>query len=170
MTAKRDYGIDLKSIITPVSKLVNNIGMAFLVLMMLVTTADVVLRAFFNIAVLSPYAFEAVEFMMVLLIFFGLSYCELQKGNINVDLLVERLPAKLRKIIDASTYTLSIGFVALLVWRSYVQTQFVREAGTHSTALGVPIYVFMLVIAFGSFMLWIALVVNLLQIIVGKPK
>ena len=170
MKVERHVGSVLKSTITTVSKITNYVGVVFLVLMMLATTADVVLRSIFNTAVLSPYTFEAVEFMMVILIFFGLSYCELQKGNITVDLLVSRLSTRIQLLLDAATYGLTIAFVLLLIWRSVAQALFVREAGTHATALGFPIYIFMLVIAFGCFLLCLSLIINLVQRLTGQKK
>jgi len=156
----------IEKVVPKISKVVNNIGVTFLVLMMGLITLDVCLRAF-NIAVLGPYVFEAVEFMMVALIFFGLSYCELKKANVNVDLLVSKLPKGVQAVTDIIVYLLSIGFVLLLTWRSIIKTFDIKESGTVAVALGIPVYPFMLVAAFGSALLGITLIYNLLHIVLS---
>lgn len=160
----------LEMVIPKIIRVVNNVGVTFLVLMMGLITIDVSLRAFFNIAVLGPYVFEAVEFMMVVLIFFGLSYCELKKSNVSVDIMVSRFSKGIRAGIDIVVYLLSIGFMLLLTWRSIVKAFDVKETETVAVALGIPIYPFMLVVAFGCALLGITLIYNLLHIVLDLRK
>ena len=148
-----------------ISKVINNISMVFLLLILGFITIDVSLRSFFNISVLGPYVYESVELMMVILIFSGLSYCELKKSNICVDLLVSKFSQSIRTAIDIVTYLLCIIFVILLTWRSIVKTLHVRESGTIALALDIPIYPFMAIVTIGSAFLGLTLVYNLIHII-----
>ena len=164
-TKLKDIVIVMDKIIPKTSRAVNNFGMVFLLLMLGLITIDVSLRSFFNISVLGPYVYESVEFMMIVLIFSGLSYCELKRSNICVDLLVSKFPRSVRTAIDIVTYLLSIGFIVLLTWRSVVKTLRVKESGTIALALDIPIYPFMAVVAIGGTLLGLTLVYNLIHMI-----
>ena len=153
--------------IRPVSRITNYVGVAFLVIMMAIITIDVCLRAVLNLPVLGSYIYEAIEFMMVILIFFGAAYCEIKKSNITVDLLVSQLPKKAQGVIDVVTYSLGIAFFILMAWRNFVQAHFVLEAGTIGVAVAIPLYPFYLLIGFGSAMLCFALLLNLFYTLSG---
>jgi len=171
MYSKLKYILQIIDELVPkISKIVNNIGVAFLVPMLAVITIDVCLRFFFNISVLGSYVYEAVEFMMIILVFLGLSYCEIKKSNIGVDFLVSKLSARIRTIIDLVTYLLSIGFVGILIWRSIIKFFAVKDSGVIAAGIGVPIYPFMAFVAIGFFFLGIALVYNFIHIALNRIK
>ncbi|UCG64349.1 MAG: TRAP transporter small permease, partial [Deltaproteobacteria bacterium] len=80
----------------PLIKLLNGIAMGTVAAMMFLTATDVILRYIFNRPISGAY--EVIEYMMAILIPFGLAYCALQGGHVSVDLLVSRFPKKIQSI------------------------------------------------------------------------
>ena len=66
------------------------IGTTVLAVMMFFIMTDVLLRYIFNSPILGSY--EIVEYMMALLIPFGVVYCAHTKGHVAVDILFDRFP------------------------------------------------------------------------------
>ncbi len=151
----------LKKLIEPFSRVVNSVGVAFLVAMMLLTTVDVGLRYALNRPITGSY--ELTQFMMTILVAFGLAYTAVHKGHINVDMVIIRLSPRVQAVTNATTCLLSLGVFALVAWQSIKYGESLRLAGLTSAQLLVPIYPFVFVIAFGSILLCLVFVYNLLE-------
>jgi TRAP-type C4-dicarboxylate transport system permease small subunit len=91
-------------------------GMAVLLLMAL-ATGNVVLRIFHI-----PYrgAYEIVSFLGAIVIAFALGYTQKRKGNIVVDILTEKFPEKLNRVLDGISYFVSTVFFAVVSWQIYI--------------------------------------------------
>jgi TRAP-type C4-dicarboxylate transport system permease small subunit len=74
------------SVISRATGLVYIIAEVVMVSMMLLVAAEVFLRYFFNSPILGTT--EIIEFMMVVLVFFGLAYTQTRKGHIGVDVVI----------------------------------------------------------------------------------
>src|SRR3989304_4130225 len=74
------------------------IAVIILAAMMFLMTADVILRYIFGSPL--PGAYELLQFMMSIVIPFGIAYCAHEKGHITVDVLFVFLPAKGQRILD----------------------------------------------------------------------
>ena len=151
----------LNRAISPVSRVANGVGAVFLAAMMFLTVTDVSLRYFFNRPLMG--AFELTQFMMVILVSFGIAYCALLKGHVSVDLVVSRLRPRARAIIGSITYFMSLGIFSLVTWQSVLQANTQTASGQTSAILYIPIFPFVWVLAFGSGLLCLVLLVNLLE-------
>lgn len=83
--------------------------------MMLATSADVVLRFFFDAPLAG--AFEITEIAMALVIFAGMSLAALQREHITVNLLESRLPERVRRWQRFLGDAVCGLVAALLAWR-----------------------------------------------------
>ena len=126
----------------------NGIGLLALVVLTLVTVADVVGRYVFNRPLLG--ALELSELMMVFLAFGCFAYTELQNGHVDVDVFVNRFPARARAGCEAFAAALSTGFWGLIAWRTALQAQKIRAANEVTSNLSLPAYPFIWVAALGS--------------------
>ena len=79
-----------EGVIAWVSRVFNNIGMVFLTFLMLVITADVLLRDIFNRPLRG--ANEIAEFSMLLVVFLSVAFTQYVKSNIAVSILYDRFP------------------------------------------------------------------------------
>lgn len=143
------------------SRALNIVGVSTLMVMMVLTVADVSLRYLVNQPV--PGAFELTEFLMVILASFGLAYTALQNGHVTVDLVLERFSPKTQAFIDTITCLISIGVFATVTWASILYARSEWKAKAVSTVLLLPRFPFILVVVLGSAVLCLAILVNLLN-------
>lgn len=145
----------------PIIKLLNGIAMGILAAMMFLTATDVILRYFFNRPIAGAY--ELIEYMMAILIPFGLAYCALQGGHVSVDLVVSRFSKKTRSIIGSITTLLCLALFLLITWQNvmYIGEHF--ESKLTSSVLLIPAYPFVTAVAIGSAALCLVLVTDFLN-------
>jgi len=131
------------------------IATVIVILMMLLVTADVCLRYFFTLPIKG--ANELIESMMLLVVFLGLAYVQYTKGNISIDLLVNKFPQKTQSVIDSLTYIIGFGTIGLMGWAAVMRLNTVIDTGSYTPILKMPVTIFQSVLAFGFLMLWIVL-------------
>lgn len=143
---------------------VNCIASAAIVLMMLVTAGDVVLR-FFRFSL--PGAYEIIGFLGALVIAFSLPYTAVKKGHIAVDFLVPHLPRRVRIVIHSINSLISLCLFALIAWQSILYGMVLKANGSVSPTLGMPIYPFVYGVASGCILLCPVLFLELLLYLRG---
>ena len=159
----------INTLYRPLIKVLNGIAMGIVAAMMFLTATDVILRYLFNRPIMG--AFELIEYMMAILIPFGLAYCALQGGHVSVDLVVSRFSKKSRSILGSITTLLCLGLFLLITWQNvlYIRENF--ESKLTSAVLLIPVYPFVTAVAIGSAALCLVLVIDFLNYLteaVGK--
>ncbi len=134
-------------------------GMAVLGLMSL-ATGNVVLRIFHM-----PYrgAYELVSFMGAIVIAFALGYTQKRKDHIVVDILTEKFPKKLNRVLDAINYFVTLIFFSIITWQIFVWGMKIWEANEVSETLKVIYYPFVFCVSAGFGVLSLTLLVDLLK-------
>lgn len=145
----------------------HRVGSFMLLLMTLLTTADVMLRYFFNRPI--PGAYELVQFMMVILVSFSLAYCFIQKGHISVDVVISRCPQRAQVIIKSIGTLISLGLVSLITWQSALYAKVISEAGWESLILDIPLFPFIAVVSCGCGVLCLALLKDFVSLCRHSP-
>lgn len=119
-----------------------------LVALMVLTTADVVGRYFFNAPI--EGVFDLTHFAVLIMVFLGLAYCGFQDGHVTIELFFARFPKPVRgmllRLIDAA------GCIVFLVlgWRVAVQSIDVRDFNESSQLLLIPFFPFYWLAAAGA--------------------
>lgn len=144
------------------------LGALMLIILMLLTVGDVILRYFFNAPILGSY--ELTEFILVAMVFFAIPWATAKKANVRVDLFVGRLPLKVRSIFNIVTCFLSVFVTALFAWYTVPQAIYIWRLYTVSDMLEIPFYPFYFIVAFGFFVLFFVLVANLIEFIKDMVK
>jgi len=144
-----------------ISQVVNSVGIFIILLMMLLTTTDVFLRYLFNRPILGTV--ELTEFMMLIIVSFGLAYTQVNKGHIFVELIVSKFSPKTRAIIESLGYFLCLIIYLLIVWQTLVQADVQRIHGVKTGALEIPKYPFYIILAFGFGLLSFVFLVDLID-------
>lgn len=138
-------------------------GGGVLVLFMVLLSVDAGLRYIADRPLLGIY--ESSESALVLIIFFCFAYTELTDGHIRAELLVSRLPTKVRAIIemftDLCTFSL-VGFISLLAVQETHSAIIWRQ--TTYGIVSIPLWPTKLAMAVGS----IAFALQLIRRIIGK--
>ncbi len=116
------------------------IGNIALAAMMLLTTADVIGRYFFNAPVLGAY--EVTEYLMLIMVFSFLALAQSAKVHINVDIVFNRLPAGLRIILERLNHLVCLLMMILVSWMGFQRVWELKKTGEASVLLKIPDYPF----------------------------
>jgi len=155
-------------LIKAISRITGLAAMAVLFLMMLLTAADVFLRAAFNNPIIGTT--EMTEQMMVAVVFLGFGWCALQERQIRVDLFVSRYRPGTQRAVDLLMNSVGMVLVAVICWRTLVTTLTVQRLGITCAYIGVPKYPFYALAAFGWAVLFVAMVGLLVTNIKERPE
>ncbi|MEE8333654.1 MAG: TRAP transporter small permease [Alphaproteobacteria bacterium] len=119
-----------------------------LIMLMLLTTADVAGRYFFN----SPISgvFDLTHFAVSMMVYLGLAYCGFRGAHVVIELLYDKLPAAARGVLNRGINLAGCVLFALISWQTVVQSIDVRDMGEASQMLEVPLFPLYCVVAFGS--------------------
>lgn len=138
--------------------------------LMLLTTADVLLRYFFNRPIVG--CVEISVSLMICIGFLGQAWCALERRHIRVDLFVENLSPKTQSVIDIFNYLIVAGLSALIALESFNQSLVVQRLGSVSELLRIPQPPFYLVIVASYILLLLATVTLLFhtisKVVTGK--
>lgn len=131
----------------PVVEALAAVASAMLAMMMFLMAADVIGRYFFNSPI--PGGLELVEFMMAIIVPFGIAYCALHRSHVVVDMIVERFPRTLRLAVDTLTTIVSVVFIGILCWQNILNVFETYDSKMTSAVLKLPSYPFVVPVALG---------------------
>lgn len=94
-------------------KIFDGITMAVFVAMVLVVILQIIFRFILRISV--PWTEELSRLLFIYIGFFGTAIAVREKELIVIDLLIQRIPEKLRKVLNVFIYLISFAFFALLL-------------------------------------------------------
>jgi tripartite ATP-independent transporter DctM subunit len=152
----------LERILGPVTRFFNYFACAALCFMPIPVLIDVGMRATFGRSILG--GIEIQEFLMVILVFFGVAAVEFEGGgHIQIDLLIGKLSTKARNAVSIFIYTVS--FLVLFLISSQLVALGIKRLQNNelSKALEVPLWIFPMLGALGAFLLGFVLLVRLLR-------
>jgi TRAP-type C4-dicarboxylate transport system permease small subunit len=144
------------------------IGSIGLISMMLLVTVDVGGRFFFDKALIGAY--ELVEYLMIIVIFLGIPYGQINKQHVNVELFTAMLKGRVRAAVESITYLATIVIAVLLSWASVMQTIDIWKAKQSSQVLLIPQWPIATVMAIGCIVYTLALVVDFVRSLVRVTK
>ena len=122
------------------STYISYIGRFALAAMMLLSTADVIGRYFFNSPVLGAY--EVTEYLMLIMVFSFLPLAQSEKVHINVDFVFNRLPAGVQNIFMRLNHLVCLLLMILVTWMGIQRIWELKRTGEASVLLKIPDYPF----------------------------
>jgi TRAP-type C4-dicarboxylate transport system permease small subunit len=125
-----------------------------------VTFGDVVGRYFFH----APFAFtvELTQMAMALVVYFGVGLVTHEDAHINADVVILRLSPRLRALLALATNLLALGFLTIMVWRLWLQAEFLRAKGDTTMVWQVPLWPVAVAVAAGSVLLLTGVLLHLI--------
>ena len=87
-----------------------------ILIMGLLTTADVTMRFVFNSPI--PETVLFCEFLMVGIVYFGIAYVQAYNGHVKMDVIVNRLHPRTALSIDFATHILALVIFSLATWQA----------------------------------------------------
>jgi TRAP-type C4-dicarboxylate transport system permease small subunit len=137
-------------------------GVAVLSLMGL-ATVNVVLRVFHM-----PYGgtYEIVSFLGAVTIALALGYTQRAKNNIIVEILSERFPPALRRVVDIISSLVMTAFFVIVAWQLFLWGMRIAQAGEVSETLRIAFYPYVYCVAVGFAVLALTTFIGLLELVV----
>jgi TRAP-type C4-dicarboxylate transport system permease small subunit len=119
------------------SKAVNGFGGIILILMMMLTVVDVVLR---YLGKGFTGAFELMSFGGALVVGFAFAQSTLDNAHVTVDIVTQSLGQRSNRILFVITRLMGIAFFLLLAWSCVLKGNELYTGGEVSLTLRVPFY------------------------------
>jgi TRAP-type C4-dicarboxylate transport system permease small subunit len=152
--------VRLERAVTVTSRWFNYAACLAVCVMMLLSCADVALRLF---GAPIPGAYEMVGFLGAVIVSFALAYTSLQRGHVAVEVIFEKLPAKVQYFVESAGNLTGVALFAMIAWQSLAYGTDLRHSGEVSLTLQMPIYPFVYGIALGSGMLALVLLIDFIR-------
>lgn len=150
--------IRLEKQIENLSDAFNWLAAIAVLVMMLLTCADVVLR-FFRHPI--PGTYEIVGLMGTVAVSFALAHTTAQKGHIMVEFLTRRMPDKAQLIITAAGELFSAILFGIIARQSIIYALDLQRTGEVSLTVAIPIHPFVFSIAIGCLLACLVLLADL---------
>lgn len=131
-------------------------GMALLIPMMLLTSADVVSSSLWTGPISG--SMEISGFMLSVFVLLGIAYTQQVGDHVRVTVLIERLPKKLAEIVKILTTGLMLFIVLIVMWQGWVHA---FEAQDVSDMLRIPSLPFRLLVSGAALLLALELLFEL---------
>jgi TRAP-type C4-dicarboxylate transport system permease small subunit len=150
----------IERVIAAASSWFNYVACAAIIVMMLLSCADVVLRI---LGTPIPGTYEMVGLLGAVIIAFAMAYTSLQRGHVAVEMLYEKLPPRAQRLVDSAGNLTGAALFGLIAWQSTVYAADLRQSGEVSLTLQMPLYPIVYGIAFGCGMLALVLLVDFIK-------
>ncbi len=142
-------------------------GATVLVLMMLLTALDVLLRYAFNRPISG--AFELIEYMMAVFVPFSVVYCARRGEHVAVDLIMNFFGAGVRRLFECLTSLVTVVFAGLVTWQCSLYVGSMLKSKMTSAVLLIPVYPFVATVTIGMGAFALVTLINTLDIIKPEP-
>ncbi len=144
------------------------IGSVAVLSLMALATGNVILRFFFN----APYrgAYEVVGFLGAIVIAFALGNTQKRKGHIVVDILTEKFPKRVNRVLDGVSYFVTMIFFAIVSWQLFVWGIKIAKSGEVSETIKIIFHPFIYAVAAGFVIFSFTLMIDFLKNLQRKEE
>jgi TRAP-type C4-dicarboxylate transport system permease small subunit len=144
------------------------VGGALLVIMMLLSTGDVVGRYFFKRPIEGTY--ELIGLFLVLVLATGMANTQLEKAFVSVSIIYERLPRIAQLTLNIVAYIVGACIAVLLCWQVFeLGLRYIfRTTGNLTETLHIPFAPFLLVLSLGFAFLALICLIDIYSAIIDQ--
>ena len=139
----------------------------FLVMIIVMMTAQVIMRYVFNNALSFPE--EVSRYSFIWMCYLGVSYAVKKGGILKVDILTTLFP-KLQKPLDIFGDVLYAAFCALMIVPGFQTVTSIMENGSTSAAIGLPMWIVYLSFLIGAILTVIRTIEKYISLFRGKKE
>jgi TRAP-type C4-dicarboxylate transport system permease small subunit len=136
--------------------------MAAAAIVMSLTTADVLVRRFLDTTIKG--SFEISTNLLIVIVFCSVAYVMSVHGHVVVDVFTDRYPRSFQRPLTFIALLLSLIAVALICWGSIKLGLEQYRVGESSVLLSIPVAPFVFIMAFGSGLLFIVIMIQFVRI------
>lgn len=149
----------IDKVIEPIDKVARYIRYVVLALMVLTVTANVLVRYFSKSSITGTI--EIQEFALIIVVFLTFLYIEKTRSQISVDIVSSRLSNPVRSILENNFYLFISILFTLISWNSVIHIM--GKSTEFSSALKLPISIFIAIAAFGLILMTLTIYNNFLR-------
>ena len=131
-------------------------------IVMVLTSADVMVRRFLDTTIKG--CFEITTSLLIVIIFCAVAYVMTVHGHVIVDVFTNKYPRSFQRPLSVIALLLSMIAVALICWGSIKLGLEQHRVGEASVLLSIPVAPFVFVIAFGSALLFLVIIIQFIRI------
>jgi TRAP-type transport system small permease protein len=154
--------LSFDGVVKRLSKALYHVGAVFLFALMLLSSADMIGRFFFNLPIVG--ALEISQILVAAMVFLGWGQTQIQKGNITVELLYARFPPRMKTVATLVTTVLSAAVFGLMTWQALLAAKQYHDAGRVIFVINLPLGPFQLFVVLGALMMFIVLIIEIWKI------
>jgi len=161
--------VHLERISNALNRWLSWVAGGFLVAMMLLTVANMFLRA---VPGLNPFVCtsEAVCFLAALVAAFAFGYTQIHRGHTRVDIILSRFPPRAQSIIDSIMFLISTVLFGVATWQVVKLANRYWELGSVSETMYIIFYPLIYAVALGCVFLCLVLLLDFLKSLVQAVK
>ncbi len=148
----------LERIIAQITLRLSQVAQAALVLVMLIIVANILMRTLWKPL---PGSYELVQMLGAVLLSLGIAYCAVHRGHVAVSFLVDKMPLRVRALVDLLTNALFLAVISYVSWGMIIYAGRMYGRGLATQTLYIPLYPIYYLVGFGLITLAI---VSLLQL------
>ncbi len=151
------------------NKILMILGGVAVLLLMSVATVNAFLRIPF---IKSTWrgAYETVGFLGAIVIAFALGYTQKKKNHIVVDILTEKFPKRVNRVLDGVNYFITTIFFAMVSWQIFVWGMKISRSGEVSETLKIAVHPIVYSVAVGFAVFSLTLIIDFLKNVQGKEE
>jgi TRAP-type C4-dicarboxylate transport system permease small subunit len=150
----------------PPIKILHMIGYFVLFGLMFLTVGDVFGRKLAgSVSFMNPIpgTFELTEYALIVIVFFSLGYTQVKGEHISIDIITSRFPKRGQAIIDSIMSLVGLVMFSLVAWQGMVYAGRLFAGHNVSGTLSIPQAPFAIVVAAGSIVYCLAMLVGFLS-------
>lgn len=155
----------LEKISNILNKVLMILGGIAVLSLMTIATGNVTMRIF-----QLPFrgAYEIVAFSGTIVIAFALGYTQKKKDHIVVDILTQKFPEKVNRILDGANYLITTIFFGIVSWQVYIWGMKIWRSGELSETLKIPFHPFIFSVAAGFAVFSLTLIIDFLKTLMSE--
>jgi TRAP-type C4-dicarboxylate transport system permease small subunit len=134
------------------------IGTVVLLILMLLTTADVAGRKFIDRPV--PGAYELAAYMLAVIVLLGLGFAQQSEANVRIEFLTDKMARNVQGFFVAFFALGAAVFFSLLVWQGITGSIKAMQTNMGSDVLHIPSYPFQFLVSVGALFLVLELLIK----------
>jgi len=155
-------------IVNSLSNWLNRIAGVALVLMLALIAVDIIGAKIFRWPV--PGGIDIVGLLGVVAIGFAIAHTQVVHGHIEVAFFEEKIPQKIRNVIDVVIYAVGMLLFVLLAWKTCEYGYTLQAKGEVSMTQGIPLYPFVYGMALCYLAVFLVLLVQCLRVAYRMKK
>jgi len=111
--------------------------------------------------------FELMGFFGAILTAFALGFSHMERAHISVDILVNRFPKAVQKVLNGVNYFICMFFFSIAGWQIAKWGRIIWKTGEVTETLRIIYYPFVFGVALGCFLLALTMLVDFVNVLMG---